>query len=59
MAQAMSPFEADPADLYLPYLPEEEELDRLDALLADMLAKSQRELDRLAPQDRPDAAVLP
>jgi hypothetical protein len=39
-------------EVYLPYLPEQDELDRLDALLTEMLAKSQAELDRLAPHDR-------
>ena len=46
-------------DVYLPYLPEQEELERLDALLGEMLAASQAELDRLPPPDRPDAHVSP
>jgi hypothetical protein len=34
-------------DVYLPYLPEQEELERLDALLTDMLSRTQAELDRV------------
>jgi hypothetical protein len=34
-------------DVYLPYLPENEELNQLEALLSEMLAKTQSELDRL------------
>jgi hypothetical protein len=46
----MQPVAASSAhDVYLPYLPEREELDRLEALLAEMLVKSQSELDRLSP----------
>ncbi len=41
-----------PYDIYLPYLPEKEELDWLDALLSDMLAKTQAELDRLTPAEK-------
>jgi hypothetical protein len=36
-------------DVYLPYLPEMEDLERLDTLLADMLTRTQAELDRLSP----------
>jgi hypothetical protein len=32
-----------------PYLPEREELDRLEALLSEMLRKARSELDRLSP----------
>jgi hypothetical protein len=35
-------------DVYLPYMPEREELERLDSLLTEMLAKSQAELDRVS-----------
>jgi hypothetical protein len=38
-----------PYDTYLPYLPEKEELDRLDTLLSHMLATAQAELERLSP----------
>jgi hypothetical protein len=37
-------------DPYLPYLPEKEELNKLDGLLAEMVAKAQDELGRLAPK---------
>jgi hypothetical protein len=51
------------SDVYLPYLPEKEELDRLDSLLTDMLARTQCELDRLTPPSpltapSPPAAAL-
>jgi hypothetical protein len=36
-------------DVNLPCLPAKEELERLDALLADMLTRTQAELDRLSP----------
>jgi hypothetical protein len=58
----MQPDGLDHANLYdvsLPYLPDREEVDRLDALLADMLAKSQAELDRLAPRGGPGVLVSP
>ena len=34
-------------------LPEKEGLDRLDALLSDMLARAQAELERLTPKAQP------
>lgn len=34
-------------DVYLPYLPEKEGVDRLDSLLTEMLVRTQSELDRL------------
>ncbi len=46
-------------DVYLPYLPDREEVERLDAFLAVMLAGTQAELDRLTPQARPDALSSP
>jgi hypothetical protein len=45
-----------PHDVYLPYLPEKEELDRLDILLAEILAKAQAELERLKPAVAQSAA---
>ena len=39
-------------DVNLHYLPEMEELERLDALLVNMLAKAQAELERLSPQEQ-------
>jgi hypothetical protein len=38
-----------PFDVYLRYLPEREDLDRLEALLSEMLMKAQSELARLSP----------
>jgi hypothetical protein len=38
-----------PYDVYRPYLPEREDLDRLEALLSQMLMSAQSELDRLSP----------
>ena len=35
------------------YLPEKEEVERLDSLLTEMLARTQGELDRLPPQSEP------
>jgi hypothetical protein len=47
---AMEPLEQGSLyDVYLPYMPEKEELERLDALLTDMLTRTQAELDRLSP----------
>jgi hypothetical protein len=40
--------ESSPYDVYLPHLPEREELDRLEALLSEMLMKAQSELERLS-----------
>ena len=40
-------------DVYLPYLPEKGDPEGLDALLTDMLARTQAELDRLTPQRQP------
>jgi hypothetical protein len=41
-----------PYDVHLSCPPEMEELERLDALLMDMLAKAQAELERLSPQEQ-------
>jgi hypothetical protein len=42
-------------DVYLPYLPERAELDRLDSLLTEMLVRTQAELDRRTPRPPPTA----
>jgi hypothetical protein len=53
---AMQPQDqSSPYDVYLPFLPEKEELERLDALLTNMLARTQGELDRLTPRSPPTA----
>jgi hypothetical protein len=41
-----------PYDVHLSSLPEIEELERLEALLVNMLAKTQAELERLSPQEQ-------
>ncbi len=41
-----------PYDVHLSSLPEIEELERLEALLVNMLAKAQAELERLSPQEQ-------
>jgi hypothetical protein len=46
------PMQPDAAGVNPPNLPDREELERLDLLLAEMLAKAQAELERLTPESR-------
>jgi hypothetical protein len=56
------PTEAAAPSPYDIYLPEKEELNRLDSLLSDMVAKAQAELERLrpaGPADNPPSFAHP
>jgi hypothetical protein len=46
-------------DVYLSGLPDREDLERLDRLLADMLIKTDAEVERVAGRGEPDAVASP
>jgi hypothetical protein len=45
-------------DMYRRHLPDREDLERLDTMLSDMLARTQSELDRLAPKALPTRMIF-